>query len=328
MHPLETLLATALTRHWQAPVTVTGLKRFHGGAARETFRFDATTPTATQGLVLRRDPASSLIETDRAVEYHVLARAHAAGLPVPEPLLLATDPDSFGAPGFLMREIPGGRAAFVSEKNPYADIADTAGAQLFTALGRLHALSPTAADLAILPDGRPAARLAHWRREIEAHSSRAQPVAQAALRWLAARCPPDPPRPAIVHGDFRSGNFLVDDRGLLAILDWEMAHIGDPHEDLAWCFDPLWAHNDSRVAALLPQDTAIAAWEAASGHRFDPTHWTWWRMFAGLVGLAIWIRSAHEVATFKTVDPVMVYAGLIPYRFHAAQLARMLEEFT
>jgi aminoglycoside phosphotransferase (APT) family kinase protein len=98
-------------------------------------------------------------------------------------------------------------------------------------------------------------------------------------------------------------------------------------EDLAWVLDPLWGHDaPERAAGTCPRDEAIAAWEAASGRRFDRAHWTWWRLFAGFQGLAIWIRSSFEVARGRTADPAILFAGLYPYRFHNAQVARLLQE--
>lgn len=326
-HPLESQLETALSALWGEAVSVGGLKRFHGGAARETYRFEATHGGRTEGLVVRRDPASSLIETSRSVEYHVLGRAHAAGLPAPEPLLLDADGSRLGSSGFIMREVPGGRPAGALEPDPYGDARDETGRELFTALGQLHALVPDAADRAALPFQDAAGRLAHWKAEIAAHRLRPEPIAAAAIRWLEANLPDASGPPAIIHGDFRSGNFLVDEANrLLVVLDWEMAHIGDPYEDLAWVMDPLWSHGDpERAAGTLRRDAAIACWEAASGRRFDPDLFRWWQMFAGLEGLAIWITSAFEVANMRTVDPVMLFAGIYPYQFHNVQVSKMLK---
>jgi aminoglycoside phosphotransferase (APT) family kinase protein len=326
-HELVGLLEAALQAEWGRPVEVSALSRFHGGAARETWRFTARTDEGSTGLVARRDPGSSLITTSRAAEYHVLARAHAAGLPVPEPLLLDRTGKRLGTPGFVMREVPGGRATSVFEENPYGDARAETGRDIFSAIGRLHALRPDAADSAALPAMPAAARLAHWKSELEAHSLRPEPVARAALRWLEAHVPPPSGPLAIVHGDFRSGNFLVDsDNRLIALLDWEMAHLGDPMEDLAWAMDPMWGHDlPDLVAATLPRDEAISVWEQASGRHFDHAAWAWWRLFAAVQGLAIWVSSAFEVAQRRTVDPVMTFAGIYPYRFHNATAAAMLK---
>src|SRR5947208_9125553 len=90
------------------------------------------------------------------------------------------------------------------------------------------------------------------------------PVAHAAIRWLR-RHPPQPARKlSLVHGDYRTGNFLYSPDGeIKAILDWEMAHVGDPLEDLAWSMDPLWCWTSPELAGrLLPHGEAVAAWEA------------------------------------------------------------------
>ncbi len=328
--PLEDRLAALLTRLDGTPTSVDSLTRFHGGAARETWRLRATTATSERWLVMRRDPASSLIDTSRAAEFHVLGRAHAAGLPVPKPLHLDPDGSDLGAPGFLMTEIAGGRAASPIEPDPYGEAAAETGIALFTALGRLHSVAPDAADRVALPMQDAAARLAHWKAEIAAHPLRPEPIAEAACRWLEARIPEPSGPPALVHGDFRSGNFLVDDQNrLLAILDWEMAHVGDPMEDLAWAMDPLWGHSiPDRVAGTCTPAQAIAAWEAASGRRFVPQSWNWWRLFSGFQGLAIWITSSFEVAHGKTADPSMIFAGTYPYRYHNWMVAGLLQELS
>ncbi len=324
---IEALLERYLGLHWGEDVRVDQLTRFHGGAARETYRFRAVRAQRTCYLVLRRDPLSSLIRTSRGAEFHSLSRAYQAGLPVPKPLFLESDGIAFGTPGFIMAEVQGGRAPGLFEVDPYGDSRAHTGTELFTAMGALHRIEPDAADQAALPTMDATTRLAHWKAEIQAHALRPEPVVKAAIRWLERHVPAASGPLALVHGDFRSGNFLVDGNAhLLAILDWEMAHIGDPMEDLAWAMDPLWCHSEPALAAgTLPRDDAIACWEASSGRRFAADAWPWWQLFAGISGLAIWITSSFEVASHRTVDPVMTFAGFYPYRFHNAQVAAMLE---
>ncbi|WP_448582885.1 phosphotransferase family protein [Thermaurantiacus sp.] len=329
---IERRLAAWLSAAWNEDVRIRNLFRFHGGAARETWRFCAEGRHRRDWLVMRRDPVASLVRTSRATEFYVQNRAFAAGLPVPEPLLLDAAGERLGAPGFLMRLVEGGRAAGLFETDPYGAHAQRLGETLFTALGELHALVPTPADMAMLPVQDPRTRLEHWAAEFEAHALRPQPIARAALRWLRAHCPEASGPPAIVHGDFRSGNFLVSEEGrLLALLDWEMAHIGDPMADLAWAADPLWSHGErglgdgGRAGALLPLDAAIGCWERASKRRFDKASWTWWRIFAGFQGLTIWLTSGFEVASLRAVDPVLAFSAYYPYRFHNHQVAAMLK---
>ena len=324
-------LARFLSAHWGEEVSISGLKRFHGGSARQTYRFDASAPSGRrEALVLRRDPPSSLIETDRLAEYRAIQCFAGSAVPVPEPVFCDTGPDSFGSPGFLMREVPGGTAAGLLEPEPYGAYAGAIGAQLFTALGHIHAAAPERAGLPVMqPQDAARARLAHWRAAFEADRFRPEPLLDAGFRWLEANLPPQPERISIVHGDYRSGNFLHDGAGrLLAILDWEMVHPGDAHEDLAWACDPLWSNFSGRPGATYTLAEAIAHWQAASGLMLHPERWRWWRLFAQVQGLVIWISAAREVLDGRSHDPVLMFAGTIPYRFHNLTLARALERLT
>jgi aminoglycoside phosphotransferase (APT) family kinase protein len=326
---IEEQLAAYLSARWGETVQIANLRRFHGGAARETYRFDAIADGGTRGLVLRRDPPSSLIETDRSIEFQALAAFHGSDVPVPEPLFLETGTEAFGAPGFLMGEVPEVHAASLFDADPYGEARDRVGEAMFTILGRIHARDTRAvADVLEAPAAEDAwrVRLDHWRRSVEADAIGPEPIFWAGIRWLERNPPPPPERIAIVHGDYRSGNFLVDDANRIrAIVDWEMVHLGDPLEDLAWAMDALWSHgNPDRPAGTIATADAIAAWERASGQRADPARLRWWRVFAQVMGLAIWISSGREVADGRSMDPVMVFSSFFPYRFHNRTLAATL----
>lgn len=323
MSEIEARLAAYLARHWGADVAISGLKRFHGGAGRETYRFDAATGDRREGLVLRRDPPKSIIETERAPEFRALAMFAGSDVPVPEPLFLEEGSDAFGAPGFIMREVPGGTAGGLFEADPFGVHRTDIGAQFFAALGRIHSADPMPLDLAPVSA---AGRVDHWASVIAEDAVQPEPVAEAAIRWLRRNLPPAPPRDTVVHGDFRRGNFLVKDGRIVAILDWEMVHVGDPLEDLAWACDPLWSLGSEYAGAMLPVAEACRVWEAHSGMTLDAAAFQWWRVFAQLMGVAIWISSAAEIASGRSIDPIVAWAGLYPYRFHNLALARQLRE--
>jgi aminoglycoside phosphotransferase (APT) family kinase protein len=130
----------------------------------------------------------------------------------------------------------------------------------------------------------------------------------------------------VVHGDYRSGNFLFDNDGdVRAILDWEMCHLGDPLEDLAWAFDPLWAAGDTqRPAQLVDRAAAIDLWKRSSGLQVDPAAFEWWQIFAHLKGLAIWISSSKEYATGGNSDPLFLVSGWLCTDRHNRILAQKL----
>jgi aminoglycoside phosphotransferase (APT) family kinase protein len=326
---VEALLEAALAARWGMPVAVSGLRRFHGGAARETYRFDASAGGTTRGLVLRRDPSSSLIETDRRTEFAALAAFHGSAVPVPEPLILDETGDALGAPGFIMTEIADVKPGSVLDPDAYGAHAAAVGAQMFTILGHIHARDPAAfatGTPAPAPDACWRQRLDHWTAAVRADATGPEPIFWAGVRWLERHPPPPPPRVAIVHGDYRSGNFLVDDAGRIgAIVDWEMAHLGDPLEDLAWAMDPLWSHGaPGRPGGTVDEATAIAHWQRASGLTADPAALRWWRVQAQVMGLAIWISSGREVADGRSIDPIMIFSSLYTYRFHNRTLAATL----
>ena len=134
---------------------------------------------------------------------------------------------------------------------------------------------------------------------------------RAAIRRLR-RAPPSPPaKIAVVHGDYRSGNFLHDGAGaILAVLDWEMAHLGDPLEDLAWAMDPLWSRpGDERVSGMIPREEGLAIWRRASGLPIDPGALAWWRLFASVKAQAIWISSAKAWRDGGFTEPILAFSG-------------------
>jgi aminoglycoside phosphotransferase (APT) family kinase protein len=312
------------------PVAIEGLARIHGGASRETWRFDAVRGEDRHGLILRRDPAASLIDTDRRVEFAAYRSFENTDVPVPRALLLEETPGRLGAPFFLMERIDNASAMSPFQPGAYGVQAEAISRQFFHALGRIAARDVAAAPLtAVLPtsDEPPWRReLAHWAQVVATDALEPQPIAQAAIRRLKRTPPPTPQRLAIVHGDYRSGNFMQDGAGrIVAVLDWEMAHLGDPLEDLAWALDPLWSHGDpDRPLGGVPRAEAIAIWEAASGLTADPQALSWWSLFASLKGLAIWISAGEAYARGANADPVNGFSSWFCTAFHNDLIARRL----
>jgi aminoglycoside phosphotransferase (APT) family kinase protein len=330
--PLQSYLSQKLS----APdLVVSHLARIPGGASRETYRFracyDRDGARIERGLILRRDPPASLIETERSAEFRAYQAFHKLGLPVPEPIALELDGNALTRPFFIMEEITGCSVASVIMPDPYGAHRDKIGDQFFTTLGRIASADPHEIGLGDFdgPQGREdcwSHEVARWEKVIDEDEREPQPIARAAIRWLKR----NPPAPAqticVVHGDYRTGNFLFDgDGNIRAILDWEMAHLGDPLEDLGWALDPLWSHGDSlRPAGTVARDDAIAIWERASGLKADPKALYWWEIFASLKGLAIWISAAREYADGRNSDPVNAFSGWYCLAFHNHVLAERL----
>ena len=315
-----------------AELSVHDLARIPGGASRETYRFRARYGGAERKLILRRDPPASLIETERSTEYRAYEAFHKLGLPVPEPVALELEGAGLERPFFIMTEIENAQVGSILAPDPYGAHRDKIGRRFWSILGRIARADPQALGLADF-DGAKSAdgcwrhEVARWEKVIDEDEGEPQPIARAALRWLKRHPPPPAAKISVVHGDYRSGNFLFDNDGeIRAILDWEMAHLGDPLEDLGWALDPLWAHHDpSHPAGMLAREDAIAVWEDASRLKADRAALAWWETFASLKGCAIWISAAHEYATRRNDDPVNAFSGWYCLAFHNRVLADRLE---
>ncbi len=316
--PLDDLsarLCRYLESVWAANVGCEHVEQIPGGASRETYRLKLRVDGESRGVILRRDPPSSLIDTERSLEYRTYEAAWRAGIPVPEPLLLEEDEAVLERPFSLMAEVTGCESAIANLALPrYESVRATIAERKWTLLGELAArdidkLGVTA--FMEVPEHAAARELDYWAGVIRKDALSPQPVAEAAIRWLRRHLPGPSERLCLVHGDYRSGNFLYNSAGEIpALLDWEMAHIGDPLEDLAWSLDPLWGWPEKTLAGgLLPRSEAIALWEKASGIRVDRKAFRWWQVFASLKGLAIWISSSEDFANGTTKEPILAIAG-------------------
>ena len=310
---------------------VVGLQRIHGGASRETYRVKLEEGGTARGFILRRDQTSALIETERSVEFAAYRAFHGTKVPVPEPLALEQDESWMERPFFIMEEIENAAPASVLQGEPYGAHAAKVGAQFFGVLGEIAKADPTALGLdwdAPAPDECWKRELARWEKVIDEDEREPQPIARAAIRWMKRNPPPPAAKVGVVHGDYRTGNFLFNaDGDIRAILDWEMAHLGDPLEDLGWALDPLWAHhNPARPGGMCSKAEAIAHWEQASGLKVDPAALKWWEMFASLKGLGIWISAAAEVQDGKNTDPVNAFSGWYCLAYHNQIIVNRLAE--
>jgi aminoglycoside phosphotransferase (APT) family kinase protein len=309
--------------------SVVELVRIHGGASRETYRVKLDEGGAIRGYILRRDPVSALIETERTVEFAAYSAFYETPVPVPQALALEQDERWLERPFFMMEEIENATASNAFAVDPYGANAAEVGRQFFSTLGEIARADPRSIGLdwdAPAPDECWKIELEKWEKVIDEDEREPQPIARAAIRWLRRNPPPPAQKVGVVHGDYRTGNFLFNEAGeIRAILDWEMAHLGDPLEDLGWATDPLWSHHTpDRPGGMCSMAEAIAHWEKASGLKADPKALRWWQMFASLKGLGIWISAAAEVADGKNTDPVNAISGWYPLAFHNQVIAERL----
>lgn len=253
-----------------------------GGASRETWAFDATVADTAHALVLRRDPGAAIGQTDRSTEYELLQAAGCAGVAVPAVTFLLEPADDLGA-GFVMAHIDGETIPRKILRDPeYVAARAELVAQCARAAAGIHAVPVDALPRLPLQD---ISTLIEQYRGIIDLLGEPHPAFELGFRWLsdhAADLPETPP--ALVHGDFRNGNFIVGAEGLRSVLDWELAHLGDPIEDLGWLCVKSWRFGnvEQRAGGFGSAAELLATYEAASGHAITEDHLHFWEVFGTL----------------------------------------------
>ena len=271
------------------------LSELPGGASRETF--SVAVPEGRR-FVLRRDPegAESLVPMEG--EFRLLALAAEAGVPVAEPLHLEPDGGRFGTAGMLLSFVDGESVGpRVLRREELAPARERLPGQWGEALARIHAIDPGATGLPPAGEDPALEQVGEWARALEGIGE-PLPVLELGLRWLRANRPP-PAAAALVHGDFRLGNFIVGGEGLAAVIDWELAHLGDPAEDLAWLCIRSWrfGEDEQPVGGVGQIEDLLAAYEAAGGTAPDPERLRYWSVLGNLKWAVICARQAHDHTT-------------------------------
>jgi aminoglycoside phosphotransferase (APT) family kinase protein len=272
------------------------LSRIPGGASRETWL--AESPAGR--WVLRRDPKGSVSLVPMGNEFELISAAAAAGVPVPQPLGYEPDGRRFGTPGLLMAHVEGESVApRVLRRAEFEGARARLPGQLARALARIHAIDPALLDGVLpVPSGDPAlTQIEEWEGQLDAIGE-PLPAVELGLRWLRANVP-EPAEPRLVHGDYRLGNFIVDQDGLGAVIDWELAHLGDPAEDIGWLIIRSWrfGNDDLPVAGLGQLDEFISAYEAAGGALVDIDRVRYWEAFGNVKWAVICAGQAHDHLT-------------------------------
>lgn len=292
---LPAVLAPAL-----GPVTIADLRTLSGGASRTTWAFDAVSGPDRRALILRCGPSDDL-HASMQLEARAQQAAAAAGAPVPQIVVADDSAAALGDPYLVCGAIAGETivrrifrqldAAAIPAGEP------TGRARLLTqcaqALAAIHR-----ADTAAVAGATDGDQLSLWQAELDALTSGgdAATTFEWAFRWLAAHRPPNGPT-RLVHGDFRMGNLIVDGTALAAVLDWELVHLGQPAEDLAWFCIRAWrfgAPGQLGAGGLGGIEDFLLAYEAASGTAVDRAEFHWWLVLATLRWGIICRYQAHR----------------------------------
>ncbi|HEX2128419.1 MAG TPA: phosphotransferase family protein [Solirubrobacterales bacterium] len=275
------------------PVTLSSVE---GGASRETFLVDA----GERRFVIRRDPQAGMSFTPLQLECEVIGRAREAGVPVAPPLAFEPAGGRLGGAGYVMPFVEGTSVApRILRRDEYAGAREMLPSQLGDALARIHAVNPGRIEGLAGGEHDPALEACElWERELD-EIGEPLPAVEAGLRWLRLHPPPPPERVALVHGDFRLGNLIVDDEGLAAVIDWELCHAGDPAEDIGWLTIRSWRFGNDHlpVAGLGALGPFLAAYESAGGTRPDAERLRWWEAMGNVKWAVICARQAHDHLT-------------------------------
>jgi aminoglycoside phosphotransferase (APT) family kinase protein len=302
-------------------VTISTASLLSGGAIQQNWRLQARVDGGVHAgdacWVLRTDAPSAVAASHgRAQEFALLLAAERAGVTVPQPLWLCEDPAVIGRPFFVMRCIEGTAAGHLLTRDggPVTDRAQLAQ-RLGHELALIHSIHPSRPDLAFLSvgDEAPAHRAIRLLRRDLDRLPTAHPALEWGLRWLERQAPA---RGDIVlcHGDFRTGNYLVDAQGdLTGILDWEFAGWGDPLQDIGWFCARCWRFGaDDREAGGIGQRADFyRGYEHGSGRTLDPVQVHYWELMAHVRWAVIALAQAQRHASGEETSLLLALTGRI-----------------
>ncbi|MCJ2127049.1 phosphotransferase family protein [Methylobacterium sp. J-077] len=261
-----------------------------GGSIQENRLVRCRIDDTARAFVLRMDAAATIASSrSRAEEFRILEAVWQAGVRVPEPVGFCADPAVLGAPFALMGLVEGvGLGPRIAKDLTLGGDRDILAETLGRELARIHgALDPgePPAALAFLgaPETQPAlAEIDRLRASLDGIGAQ-RPAIEWGLRWGEVRAP-DCPAPTLVHRDFRTGNYMVDEAGLTAILDWEFAGWGDPAQDLGWFCATCWRFGrpDLEAGGIGSRTAFYRGYTEESGRTIDPESVAYWEVMAHL----------------------------------------------
>ena len=304
------LLKTVLIREIPGFLELRSLDRLSGGASQETYCIELLTQDGTLRLAMRRASGGEQREISAqypglATEALLMRKASAAGVPEPE-ILYVLEPEDRLGDGFIMSWLEGFTLGAQIVKAPELEIIRPKLAFLFgETLARIHGIDVEKTGLKNhLQSVSPREYVEQTWDRYKAFGT-AQPMIDFTARWLLENLPADY-CPALVHNDYRNGNIMVDESGVVAVLDWEVAHIGDPMRDLGWMLCHSWRFGRSElpVGGVGQIEDFVSGYESVSGTKVDPERLLFWQVFGsfwwavGCLSMAEHYRTGPD----KTVE--------------------------
>ena len=236
------------------------------------------------------------LESDLKAEFQVLSALEGTGVPAPRALWIDADGRGLGAPTVIMERVSGVtdilalRAPEPAGRNKAIALAFAdAAAKLHSApIEKLGFLGATTCETIA------AEQVAFWETQFLKQRMEPHPAIAFAFQWLKTRAPAAT-RISLVHGDYRLGNFLFEDEEITALLDWEMAHLGDPAEDIAWAYRALWTPE-----MHVPIDEFVERYHTAGGPTIRSENLLFYRLFGEIKHAVISLTAARSFADGRT----------------------------
>jgi aminoglycoside phosphotransferase (APT) family kinase protein len=298
-------------------VRLSGLVQHTEGFSWHTFTLDASWPDPetgdrrTEGFAVRVEPADGLLAPyDIHGQYRLQEALVGSGVPVPALRWLEPRSDVLGMPFYVMERVTG-RVPVQWQPDdpeifPTPDALHHFGQRFVDVQAQIHSLDWQALGLAFLASGEDPrasaqAQLAHWIDYYEQSRLTEIPVFREAIAWLRHHLQPSD-RLVLCHGDYRIGNVMEADGDIVAVFDWELAHVGDPVEDVAYAGLPLWRGRDPRLSHFLLPDEYFERYADRTGLTIDTACYQAWTVFGLVKAGAVHLRAARAFEDGRTND--------------------------
>jgi aminoglycoside phosphotransferase (APT) family kinase protein len=326
INSLHDALRAVVTRALGRAARIIDLRRVTGGTSHDCWAFDALVEgeSRPRPLILRRDYAREVLDLDLASEFALLKRLHSAGIAVPEPLVSGTAESEIGTAFMISERLSGGDLRKYLATQQLQSQAVAVG--LVELQAKIHGLDwRTVAGTVLGDHGQQTVPhlIDQWTAIAERMNPSPDPLLAAAIDRLRTNIPAVESL-SLLHGDYKANNIVAGFPGGFAAIDWELAHIGDPLEDLAWTL--LWRTPTDVVGGMMSPQAYLAAYQAATGIPIDSKRLAFWQLFVLVKLTGVFFRSMRLLGESRCLRPTHVLLGrAIPWI--QRQIAERLEEF-
>ena len=281
-------------------VSLERLSRAAGGLSRENWSFDAswmdTNGHHSHRLMLMRDAAGTLLNTDRSREFDVLKALEGSAVAAPAAYWMDPDGRYLGAPSVVMERVSGACDYMVLNGSRPLSARVQLAHDFLELMANIHAIDWRAKGLGErlgLPEETPAkTELGNWEAEYRRVQLEPHPELDYVLNWMR-KTAPKAAAIVLVHGDFKPGNALIEGDQITAKLDWETAHLGDPLEDLGWITNPV-RKSEHQISGRWERQQIIEAYQQLTGREVGEADLNWWNIFACWKLAVIQLTAVNE----------------------------------